>query len=123
MYTLNKHSRTARDFDTWRQNHRTRFKHIPLPLWEQVIALSQVFPIAQISKHLRLCGNDLKKRCGAPPAAMAEAAPSTALGVVEVTSPPALPLPTPATEIDLRRAAGARLRIICQAFQVPLAVL
>jgi hypothetical protein len=43
MYTLNKHSRTARDFDTWRQNHRTRFKHIHLPLWEQVIALSQVF--------------------------------------------------------------------------------
>jgi hypothetical protein len=65
----------------------------------------------------------LKKRCSAPPAAVAVAAPSTALGFVEVTPPHAWPLPTPATEIDRQRADGARPRIICQASQVPVAAL
>jgi hypothetical protein len=30
-------------------------------LWEQEIALRQVFPIAQIAKYLRLRGNDFEK--------------------------------------------------------------
>jgi hypothetical protein len=114
----------AREFDQWRQHRSTRFERIPPPLWEQAIALSQALPIAQIAKRLHLRGSDLKKRCAAPPAAVAEAAgPSTALGFVEVTPPPTWPLPLPATEIDLQRADGARLRIHCREPQFPVATL
>src|SRR5881227_1400879 len=94
----------AQEFDLWRQHRRTRFERIPPPLWEQAIALSQVLPIAQIAKRLHMRGSDLKKRCAAPPPVGAGAPASTALGFVEVTSPPAWPLPIPATEIDLQRA-------------------
>jgi transposase len=66
----------ARDFDRWRQNRPTRFERIPPLLWEQAIALSQQLPIAQIAKRLRLRGSDLKKRCTAPLAVMAEPTPS-----------------------------------------------
>src|SRR6266567_1805681 len=92
----------ANQFEHWRQSRTTRFEHIPAPLWEQAIELSQVLPLAQVAKRLRLRGSDLKKRCGAPPA---------------------WPLGTPATEIDLQRADGARLRIHCREPQVPLAAL
>jgi hypothetical protein len=113
----------ARDFDHWRQHRPTRFERIPPPLWEQAIALSQEVPIAQIAKRLRLRGSDLKKRCAAPPAAVTEPAPSPTLGFVDVTPPPTWPRPTSATEVDLQRADGARLRIHCCEPQFPLAAL
>ena len=78
----------ANQFAHWRQSRTTRFEHIPAPLWEQAIELSQVLPLAQVAKRLRLRGSDLKKRCGAPPAPGVGATPSTALGFVEVPSPP-----------------------------------
>jgi hypothetical protein len=113
----------ANQFAHWRQSRTTRFEHIPAPLWEQAIALSQVLPLAQVAKRLRLRGSDLKKRCGAPPAPGVAATPATALSFVEVPSPPAWPPGLPATEIDLQRADGARLRIHCHEPQVPLAAL
>ena len=113
----------ANQFEHWRQSRTTRFEHIPAPLWEQAIELSQVLPLAQVAKRLRLRGSDLKKRCGAPPAPGVGATPSTTLGFVEVPSPPAWPLGTPATEMDLQRADGARLRLHCREPQVPLAAL
>jgi hypothetical protein len=58
----------ANQFEHWRQSRTTRFEHIPAPLWEQALELSQVLPLAQVAKRLRLRGSDLKKRCGAPPA-------------------------------------------------------
>src|SRR2546422_794378 len=57
----------ANQFEHWRQSRTTRFEHIPAPLWEQALELSQVLPLAQVAKRLRLRGSDLKKRCGAPP--------------------------------------------------------
>ena len=33
----------ANQFAHWRQSRTTRFEHIPAPLWEQAIALSQVY--------------------------------------------------------------------------------
>jgi hypothetical protein len=113
----------AQDFDQWRQHRRTRFERIPLPLWEQAIALSQALPIARIAKRLHLRGSDLKKRCAASPAVVAEPAPSPALGFVDVTPSPVWPPLTAATEVDLQRADGARLRIHCREPQFPLATL
>jgi hypothetical protein len=113
----------ARDFDPWRQNRPTRFERIPPLLWEQAIALGQQLPIAQIAKRLRLRGSDLKKRCTALPATVAEPAPSPTLGFVDVTPPPPWPRPTSTTEVDLQRADGARLRIHCCEPQFPLAAL
>jgi hypothetical protein len=110
----------AQEFDQWRQHRRTRFERIPPPLWEQAIALSQEVPIAQLAKRLHLRGSDLKKRCAASPAAMAEPAPSPVLGFVDVTPSPAWPCPPAATEVDLQRADGARLRIQCREPQFPL---
>ena len=112
----------AQEFDQWRQHRRTRFERIPLSLWEQAIALSQALPIARIAKCLHLRGSDLKKRCAAPPAVVAQPAPS-ALGFVDVTPSPAWPPLTAATEVDLQRADGARLRIQCREPQFPLATL
>ena len=113
----------AQEFDQWRQHRRTRFERIPPALWEQAIALSQALPIARIAKRLHLRGSDVKKRCAAPPASVAEPAPSPALGFVDVTPPPAWSRPTAATEVDLQRADGARLRIQCREPQFPLAAL
>jgi hypothetical protein len=113
----------AQEFDQWRQHRRTRFDRIPPPLWEQAIALSQELPIARIAKRLHLRGSDLKKRCAAPPAVVAQPAPSPALGFVDVTPSPAWPPRTAATEVDLQRADGARLRIHCREPQFPLATL
>jgi len=113
----------ARDFDQWRQHRRTRFERMPPPLWEQAIALSQQVPIAQIAKRLHLRGSDVKKRCAAAPAAVAEPAPSPALGLVEVTPPPAWPRPPAAPEVDLPPADGARRRMQCREPQFPLAAL
>src|SRR5215510_5484435 len=113
----------AQEFDRWRQRRRTRFERIPLPLWEQAIALSQTLPIARIAKRLHLRGSDVKKRCAAPSAVVAETVPSPALGFVDVTPPPAWSQPTAATEVDLQRADGARLRIHCREPQFPLAAL
>jgi hypothetical protein len=45
------------------------------------------------------------------------------LGFVDVTPPPAWPLAPLATEVDLQRADGARLRIHCREPQFPLAAL
>src|SRR5215831_1741910 len=85
---------------------------MPPPVWEQAIALSQQVPIAQIAQRLHLRGSDLKKRCTAPPAAVAEPAPSPALGFVDVTTPPAWPLAPLATEVDLQRSEGDGLSAV-----------
>lgn len=113
----------AQQFADWRQRRTTRTERIPAPLWEQAVALTAVLPMTHVAKHLRLRGSDLKKRCAALSTPATPAAPVAARGFVEVTPPPAWPLPTSATEVDLQRADGARLRIHCCEPQFPLAAL
>src|SRR5262245_48962475 len=55
----------ADQFAHWRQQRTYRFTPIPLPLWEQAIALTAVFPLATGAKRLGLRGRDLHKRCAA----------------------------------------------------------
>lgn len=53
----------ADQFAQWRQQRTYRFAPIPLPLWEQAIALTAVLPLTAVAKRLRLRGRDLQKRC------------------------------------------------------------
>ena len=53
----------ADQFAQWRQQRTYRFAPIPLPLWEQAIALTAVLPLTSVAKRLRLRGRDLHKRC------------------------------------------------------------
>src|SRR5262249_61761041 len=55
----------ADQFAHWRQQRTYRFAPIPLPLWEQAIALTAVLPLASVAKRLGVRGRDLHKRCAA----------------------------------------------------------
>src|SRR5262252_3930246 len=57
----------ADQFAHWRQQRTYRFAPIPLPLWEQAIALTAVLPLASVAKRLGVRGRDLHKRCAARP--------------------------------------------------------
>jgi hypothetical protein len=113
----------ANRFDHWRQNRTTRFERIPPPLWEQASGLSQVLPLAQVAKRLRLRGSDLKKRWTAHPTPAARETAPAVLDFVEVSAAPAWPFPTPGTEVELHRADGAQLRLRSHEPQLPLAAL
>jgi hypothetical protein len=120
----------ADQFAHWRQDRTYRFAPIPLPLWEQAIALTAVFPRAYVAKRLRLRGSDRQKRCaarsegsGVEPEQDSPWATPPALGFVEVPAASPWPLPAAPTESELQRAEGARLWICSHAPQLPLAAL
>src|SRR5262249_3224934 len=110
----------ADQFAQWRQQRTYRFAPIPLPLWEQAIALTAVLPLTAVAKRLRLRGRDLQKRCVARhEGPKAEALPPV-LDFVEVPAASPWPLPAPPMEIELHRADGARLWIRSHEAQLPL---
>ena len=111
----------ADQFAHWRQHRTYRFAPIPLPLWEQAIALTAVLPLTSVVKRLRLRGSDLKKRCAARREGPGAEPRPPALDFVEVPASSAWPRPAPTTEIELHRADGARLWIRSHELQVPLA--
>jgi hypothetical protein len=112
----------ADQFAQWRQQRTYRFAPIPLPLWEQAIALTAVLPLSSVAKRLRLRGSDLKKRGGARHEGPGAEPMPPALDFVEVPAASPWPLPAPPTEIELHRADGARLWIRSHEAQLPLAV-
>jgi hypothetical protein len=112
----------ADQFAQWRQQRTYRFAPIPLPLWEQAMALTAVFPLPAVAKRLRLRGRDLQKRCVARHEGPGAEPLPPALDFVEVPAPSPSPLPAPPTEIELHRADGARLWIRSHEAQLPLAV-
>ena len=113
----------ADQFAQWRQQRTYRFAPIPLPLWEQAIALTAILPLTSVAKRLRLRGRDLQKRCGARHEGPGAEPLPPALGFVEVPAPSSSPLPAPPTEIELHRADGARLWIRSPEAQLSLAAL
>ena len=112
----------ADQFTQWRQQRTYRFAPIPLPLWEQAIALTAVLPLTAVAKRLRLRGSDLQKRCAARHEGPGAKPMPPALDFVEVPAASAWPLPAPPTEIELHRADGARLWIRSHEAQLSLAV-
>lgn len=114
----------AGQFEHWRQNRSHPAERIPHALWDQAaaLALATALPASRVAKHLRLSPSDLKKHLTArqQPASRVS---TPALRVVEVPPAPAHPLVGPATESELQRADGARLRLRAGESTLPLATL
>ena len=105
----------------WRQGRAIRRARIPQALGDQAVALTGVLPTSRVARRLGLCPNDLKKRCGAAPAAPALEALPTALSFVEVSAASSW-LATSA-EVELHKPDGARMRIAYHEPQPSLAAL
>jgi hypothetical protein len=101
----------AQQFEHWRQHRSSSFGPFPKPLWEQAIALTALLPLAQVAKHIRVRGSDLKKRCAVQQGAPSVDRPLAPLAFVELPVSPVWPRPTPSAEVELHRADGVRLRM------------
>jgi hypothetical protein len=122
----------AGQFEHWRQTRTHPRDRIPQALWEQAVALASVLPHSRVAQHLRLSANDLKKQMAMAPLSREQRvrplpetpAPSPLpLGFVEVPSTVQWPAPSGATQVELRRADGARLCIHSAEAPLPLAAL
>ena len=116
-------TQVADRFDHWRQTRTTPAEPIPPDLWEQAMALTALVPMTQVARRLRVSGGELKKRGAAHHAAPSPPVATTALDFVEVPTAPVWPRPTAATEIELHRPDGTRLRIATHETQLSLTAL
>lgn len=94
-------------FAQWRQTRRTPRGRIPAGLWARAVALTTTFSVSRVAKQLGLTPQALKRRRDAlngPPAQTALPSPPH---FVEV----AASWRTPATEVEVQRPDGTRLRI------------
>ena len=94
-------------FAQWRQSRRTPRGRIPPGLWARAVALTATFSVSRVAKQLGLTPQALKRRCeamsGLPTLTPSPHAPQ----FVEV----APTWRTPATEVEVQRPDGTRLRI------------
>jgi hypothetical protein len=109
-------------FEHWRQTRPSPRSRIPKELWDHAVSLTQALSPSRVAKQLRLGWTDLKKQIAAHHESTA-APPPTTLGFVEVPPAPLWPQATPATQIELHRADGARLCIHYPASTLPLVAL
>lgn len=94
-------------FAQWRQSRRTPRGRIPPGLWARAVALTATFSVSRVAKQLGLTPHALKRRreamSGLPTPTPSPHVPQ----FVEVA--PAWR--TPATEVEVHRPDGTRLRI------------
>ena len=94
-------------FAQWRQSRQTPRGRIPPGLWARAVALTATFSVSRVAKQLGLTPYALKRHREA---------------LQERAAPTALPQPpqfvevapvwrTPATEVEIQRPDGTRLRI------------
>jgi len=112
----------AGQFEHWRQTRPSPRSRIPQALWDHAVSLTQVLSPSRVAKQLRLGVTDLKKQIAAHHESTA-APPPTTPGFVEVPPAPSWPQATPATQIELHRADGARLCIYSPDATLPLVAL
>ena len=112
----------AARFDQWRAQRTTRRERIPDCLWEQAVALTTVLPLSRVAKYLRVSWQDVHQHCATHPAPAVEPS-STTLRFVELSTPPAWPIPTLRVAVELQRTDGARLRMHFHEPQPPLVAL
>lgn len=94
-------------FVQWRQSRRTPRGRIPPELWGRAVALTATFSVARVAKQLGLTPHALKRRRDAQPPPLASTALPFSPHFVEV----AAPWRTCATEVEVHRPDGTRLRI------------
>jgi len=97
----------AQQFAHWRQRRTTPHGRIPQALWAQAVTLAQVLPCVRVAKHLGLTPQALKRRRDATRSAPVLTPPPYPPQFVEV----AAAWRTPATEVEVQRPDGMRLRI------------
>ena len=94
-------------FAQWRQSRRTARGRIPQELWAQAVALTATLPVTRIAHQLGLTPHALKKRRAALNGTVPPLPPAPVPRFVEV----AAAWRTPATEVEVHRPDGMRLRI------------
>lgn len=94
-------------FAQWRQRRPTPRSRIPAGLWARAVALTATFSVSRVATQLGLTPSALKRQRDALQGTAAPTALSQPPQFVEVT--PAWR--TSATEVEIQRPDGARLRI------------
>ena len=97
----------TRHFAQWRQNRRTPRGRIPQGLWAQAVALTTTLSVTRVAHQLGLTPHALKKRLAAVNSLAAPLPSPQVPHFVEV----AAAWRTPATEVEVQRPDGTRLRI------------
>lgn len=95
-------------FAQWRQSRRTPRGRIPAELWDRAVALTATFSVSRVAKQLGLTSHALKRRCARQNGNVAPTSLPSFPHFVEV----ATPWRTPATEVEVQRPDGTRLRIL-----------
>jgi hypothetical protein len=96
----------AQQFAQWRQRRTTPRGRIPSTPWAQAVTLVQVLPCTRVARHLGLTPRALKRRRDARGTVLTPSR-APAPSFVEVTPP----WRTAATEVEVQRPDGARLRL------------
>ena len=95
-------------FAQWRQRRRTPRGRIPQELWAQAVALTTTLSVTRVAHQLGLTPYALKKR--------REVSNGLAAPLPSAQGPPFVEVAaawrTPATEVEIQRPDGARLRIM-----------
>jgi hypothetical protein len=94
-------------FAQWRQSRRTARGRIPQELWVQAVALTTILSVTRVAHQLGLTPHALKKRRAALNGTAPPLPPAQVPRFVEV----AAAWRTPATEVEVQRPDGMRLRI------------
>jgi len=94
-------------FAQWRQRRRTPRGRIPQELWAQAVALTSTLSVTRIARQLGLTSHALKRRRAGETETPTTVPAPQRLQFVEV----APSWRTPATEVEIQRPDGTRLRI------------
>jgi transposase-like protein len=94
-------------FAQWRQSRRTPRGRIPQELWAQAVALTTTLSVTRVARQLGLTSHALKQRRERLNGTPTTLPSPQGLHFVEV----APPWRTPATEVEIHRPDGTRLRI------------
>ncbi len=100
-------TRLTHHFAQWRQSRRTPRGRIPQELWAQAVALTATLPVTRVAHHLGLTPQALKKRREALNSLAPPRLPPQVPHFVEVAAAWRMP----ATEVEIQRPDGTRLRI------------
>ena len=94
-------------FAQWRQSRRTPRGRIPQELWAQAVTLTATLSVTRVAHQLGLTPHALKKRRAALSGTAPPLPPAQVPHFVEVAAAWRMP----ATEVEVQRPDGTRLRI------------